>query len=183
MRAIVFNGTRDISVGDRPDPAVQSPTDAVVRVVRSCDCGSDLWYYCGIRPHEPGSSGHEFIGVVDDLGAQVSTLRKGHFVVAPLIFNCGTCPPCAHGFTANCVRGGSIGNGVSDGGQGEFVRVPFAYATLVKTPAETSLTTSSRHPSHSATSWAPGITQRSAQASERETLSQPCATAPSGCVA
>ena len=72
MRAAVFNGPRSIEVGDRPDPVIQEPTDAVVRVVLACVCGSDLWYYRGESPHAVGSIGHEFIGVVEDIGAEVT---------------------------------------------------------------------------------------------------------------
>jgi threonine dehydrogenase-like Zn-dependent dehydrogenase len=76
MRAAVYNGPRSIEVADRPDPVIQESTDAVVRVVLACVCGSDLWYYRGESPHAIGSIGHEFIGVVEDLGADVAGLAK-----------------------------------------------------------------------------------------------------------
>jgi threonine dehydrogenase-like Zn-dependent dehydrogenase len=134
MRAAIFNGPRDIVVGDRPDPAITAPTDAVVRVVLGCVCGSDLWYYRGESPHALGPIGHEFIGVVTDVGSAVTGLEEGDFVVAPFVYSDGTCPHCLAGWPSNCANGGSFGNHGIDGGQGEAVRVPFADATLVKVP-------------------------------------------------
>jgi threonine dehydrogenase-like Zn-dependent dehydrogenase len=134
MRAAIFNGPHDIVVGDRPDPAITEPTDAVVRVVLGCVCGSDLWYYRGASPHALGPIGHEFIGVVTDVGSAVTGLEEGDFVVAPFTYSDGTCPHCLAGWPSNCANGGSFGNHGIDGGQGEAVRVPFADATLVKVP-------------------------------------------------
>jgi threonine dehydrogenase-like Zn-dependent dehydrogenase len=132
MRAAIFNGPHRIEVGDRPDPIIVEPTDAVVRVVMGCVCGSDLWYYRGESPHELGPIGHEFTGVVEEVGADVDTLAKGDFVVAPFTYSDGTCPHCLAGVTSQCVNGGSFGNHGIDGGQGEAVRVPLAGTTLVK---------------------------------------------------
>jgi threonine dehydrogenase-like Zn-dependent dehydrogenase len=134
VRAAIFQGERRVEVGDRPDPTIENPTDATVRVVRGCVCGSDLWYYRGINRHKVGSIGHEFIGVVEAIGAGVSHLAEGDFVIAPFTFSDGSCPACAAGFPSNCRHGGAFGNGDIDGGQGEKVRVPFAEATLVKVP-------------------------------------------------
>ena len=134
MRAAIFNGPRRIEVGDRPDPVIVEPTDAVVRVVMGCVCGSDLWYYRGESPHELGPIGHEFTGVVEEVGADVDTLARGDFVVAPFTYSDGTCPHCLAGVTSQCVNGGSFGNHGIDGGQGEAVRVPLAGTTLVKVP-------------------------------------------------
>jgi len=134
MKAAIFKGKGSIELGERPDPQIQEPTDAVVRVVRGCVCGSDLWYYRGINPHKVGSIGHEYIGVVDEVGADVQDLAVGDFVIAPFTFNDGTCPACRAGFESNCEHGGSFGDGTIDGGQGERVRAPFADATLVKVP-------------------------------------------------
>jgi len=131
MKATLFNADGTISLGERPDPTLQEPTDALVRVVRGCVCGSDLWYYRGINKHRAGSIGHEFIGVVEEIGSAVTTLKIGDLVIAPFTFNDGTCPACVAGFTANCFHGGSFGDGSRDGGQGERVRSPFADATLV----------------------------------------------------
>jgi threonine dehydrogenase-like Zn-dependent dehydrogenase len=134
MRAAIYNGPNDISLGERPDPAVEHPTDAIVRVIRGCVCGSDLWYYRGISEHKVGSIGHEFIGVVEETGADVHDLAKGDFVIAPFTFSDGSCPACQSGFPSNCDHGGAFGNGDTDGGQGEFVRTPYAESTLVKVP-------------------------------------------------
>ena len=134
MRAAVFNGPRSIEIGERPDPVIQEPTDAVVRVVLACVCGSDLWYYRGESPHAVGSIGHEFMGIVEATGADVQGIAAGDLVVAPFIFSDMSCGHCLHGSTISCSRGGSFGNGTIDGGQGEAVRVPLAGSTLVKVP-------------------------------------------------
>ncbi len=134
MRAAIFGGPGDIAVGERPDPVLQAPGDAVVRVVLGCVCGSDLWYYRGDSPHALGPIGHEFIGVVHEVGADVRDIKKGQLVVAPFTFCDGTCVNCVAGWPSNCLNGGSFGNHGVDGGQGEAVRVPFADATLVAVP-------------------------------------------------
>jgi threonine dehydrogenase-like Zn-dependent dehydrogenase len=134
MRAAIFGGPGRIEVGDRPDPIITAPTDAVVRIALACVCGSDLWYYRGESRHDIGPIGHEFIGVVAEVGSAVSGLAEGDFVVAPFTYNDGTCPHCLAGWPSNCANGGSFGNHGIDGGQGEAVRVPFADATLVKVP-------------------------------------------------
>ena len=134
MRAAIYHGPHAITVGERPDPSIQLPTDAVVRVVLACVCGSDLWYYRGESPHELGPIGHEFIGVVEDLGADVRGLARGDLVIAPFAFSDGTCAHCRAGWMPSCVAGGAFGNHGVDGGQGEAVRVPFAEATLVPVP-------------------------------------------------
>src|SRR3954462_13705954 len=133
MRAAIFHEPRRIEAGDRPDPSLQEPTDAIVRVVLACVCGSDLWYYRGDSEFAPGPIGHEFIGVVENVGAQVSNLKKGDLVIAPFAFSDGTCPHCRAGITSACASGGFFPmNG--DGGQGEAVRVPLADGTLVSVP-------------------------------------------------
>jgi threonine dehydrogenase-like Zn-dependent dehydrogenase len=133
MRAALFEAPHKITVGDRPDAAIVEPTDAVVRVTLTCVCGSDLWYYRGDSPFEPGPIGHEFVGVVEDVGAEVRDIAKGDFVIAPFAYSDGTCPHCRHGITSACASGGFFPmNG--DGGQGEAVRVPLADGTLVPVP-------------------------------------------------
>jgi threonine dehydrogenase-like Zn-dependent dehydrogenase len=134
MKAAIFNGPSDITVGFRPDPTVRTPTDAIVRVTLTCVCGSDLWYYRGLSPHDLGAIGHEFVGVVEDVGADVRDLRRGNLVVSPFTYNDGSCVLCRGGWFSNCLDGGGYGNHGMDGGQGEAVRVPFADATLVKVP-------------------------------------------------
>ncbi|MBS9534972.1 zinc-dependent alcohol dehydrogenase family protein [Mycobacterium sp. M1] len=140
MRATVIHGAGDIRFEERPDPRIQSPADAVVRVLRSCVCGSDLWAYRGVQPTPaPHPIGHEFIGIVEDIGAEVSTLRAGDFVISPFTDSDGTCAHCRNGITTSCVNFGFWGHTTAsgellDGGQGEYVRVPFADGTLVKVP-------------------------------------------------
>ena len=134
MKAAIFNGKGKIELGERPDPKIQEPTDALVRVVLGCVCGSDLWYYRGLSPHALGPIGHEFIGIVEEVGAEVHTIKKNDFVIAPFTFCDGTCANCRAGWPSNCMHGGSFGNHGFDGGQGEAVRAPFADATLVKVP-------------------------------------------------
>ena len=134
MRAAIFNGPHSIGVGERPDPAITESTDAIVRVVLGCVCGSDLWYYRGETPHAIGSIGHEFIGIVEEIGAEVHGVAKGNLVVAPFVYCDGSCPNCQVGMTSHCLAGGSFGNGTTDGGQGEMVRVPLAGSSLVPVP-------------------------------------------------
>ncbi|MFJ8307424.1 MULTISPECIES: zinc-dependent alcohol dehydrogenase family protein [unclassified Streptomyces] len=137
MRATVIHAPHDIRVEEVPDPKVQVSTDAVVRVLRACICGSDLWAYRGESERQPGQRiGHEFLGIVEEAGADVRGLRKGDLVVAPFVWSDGTCDFCAEGLTTSCPQGGFWGSVGSDGGQGEAVRVPFADATLVQLPAD-----------------------------------------------
>jgi threonine dehydrogenase-like Zn-dependent dehydrogenase len=134
MRAAIFQGPKDIVVGERPDPVIREPTDVVVRVLMACVCGSDLWYYRGDSDHATGSIGHEFIGVVETIGTEVDSVGVGELVVAPFIFSDMSCPHCRNGSTISCVQGGNFGNGTIDGGQGEAVRVPLGGSTLVPVP-------------------------------------------------
>lgn len=137
MRATVIHGPNDIRVEEVPDAAVRNPTDAVVRVVLACICGSDLWAYRGVAQRQPGQRiGHEFLGVVEAVGAEVGSVRVGDLVVAPFVWSDGTCDFCREGLHTSCPHGGFWGSVGSDGGQGEAVRVPYADGTLVKLPAE-----------------------------------------------
>ncbi|HWD84714.1 MAG TPA: zinc-dependent alcohol dehydrogenase family protein [Solirubrobacteraceae bacterium] len=133
MRAAIFHAPFEVAPGDRPDAAIREDTDAIVRVVLACVCGSDLWLYRGQTPFEPGPIGHEFIGIVEEVGSDVKTILKGDLVIAPFAFSDGTCPNCLQGITTACRQGGFFPlNG--DGGQGEAVRVPLAEGTLVPVP-------------------------------------------------
>ncbi len=142
MKATLIHGTGDVRLEDVPDPSVQKPHDALVRVTASCVCGSDLWPYRGENPVEaPRRIGHEFVGVVEDIGSEVSTLSVGDFVIAPFLYSDNTCPHCRAGVQSACARGGGFGfddaDGLLvDGGQGEYVRVPMADGTLVATPEQ-----------------------------------------------
>src|SRR4051794_22745181 len=133
MRAAIFNEPRSITAGDRRDPSIVDPTDAIVRVVLACVCGSDLWYYRGETEFEPGPIGHEFIGVVEDVGSEVTGVKTGDFVIAPFAYSDGTCPHCRRGITTACLTGGFFPQN-GDGGQGEAVRVPLADGSLVQVP-------------------------------------------------
>lgn len=135
MRAAVMYGAGDVRVENVPDPKIQNPTDAVVRVVRSCVCGSDLWPYAQMEPSEEGTRmGHEFLGVVEDTGSEVSGLKRGDLVVAPFVWSDNTCDFCREGLPTSCRNGGFYAMDGVDGGQGEAVRVPQANGTLVKLP-------------------------------------------------
>lgn len=135
MKAAIFEGPGKIVVEERPKPTITAPTDAVVRVVLACVCGSDLWFYRGISDIPHGGIGHEFIGVVDEIGSDVTGLAVGDFVISPFSWSDGTCRNCERGFQTACVHAGFFGQGGDgDGGQAEYVRVPQASGTLVKVP-------------------------------------------------
>ncbi|MFD5573720.1 zinc-dependent alcohol dehydrogenase family protein [Streptomyces cadmiisoli] len=135
MRAALMYAAGDVRVEDVPDPGIQQPTDAVVRVVRSCICGSDLWPYGSMPAAEHGvRMGHEFLGVVEDTGPDVSGLARGDLVLAPFVWSDNTCDFCRAGLQTSCRHGGPWGRDGVDGGQGEAVRVPQAQGTLVKLP-------------------------------------------------
>ncbi len=136
MKTAIFKGKGNVVVEERPKPVIKAQTDAVVRVVLACVCGSDLWFYRGIANHPEGPVGHEFIGVVEEVGAQVKAVKKGDFVIAPFAYSDGTCANCKAGFQTACVHGGFFGQGTEgDGGQAEFVRVPYADGTLFTVPS------------------------------------------------
>lgn len=140
MRATIIHGPRDIRLEEVPDPRVLHPTDAVVRVSATCVCGSDLWPYRGENPvRRPRPIGHEHVGVVEDVGAEVTTMRPGDFVISPFTWSDNTCAHCRAGVQTACANGGGFGsrdrNGDPvDGCQGELVRVPQADGTLVVVP-------------------------------------------------
>jgi threonine dehydrogenase-like Zn-dependent dehydrogenase len=140
MRATVYHGPRDVRVEDVPDAALQERTDALVRVTHACICGSDLWPYRGELEiyGRPGRTGHEFMGVVEAVGADVRAIRPGQRVIAPFAFSDGTCDFCAQGLQTSCRTGGYWG-GRDDGGQGEAVRAPLADGTLVPLPEDVDL--------------------------------------------
>ena len=135
MRATLIYGAGDVRIGEVPDPGVQQPTDALVRVLRACICGSDLWPYGSKAPVEHGDRiGHEFLGVIEEVGSEVSGFQRGDVVVAPFVWSDGTCDFCREGLQTSCRHGGTWGRDGVDGGQGEAVRVPQAQGTLVKLP-------------------------------------------------
>jgi threonine dehydrogenase-like Zn-dependent dehydrogenase len=140
MRAVVINGVRDIAVEDRPDPALLGDGDAVLRVVAACVCGSDLWPYRGVREPAAGTPmGHELVGVVEQVGADVSSVAVGDFVIAPFSLSDGTCQACRAGATSACDHVTFFGSDDADGhavdgAQGERVRIPLADSSLVAVP-------------------------------------------------
>jgi len=136
MLATRIHGFHDVRLEELPDPRIVEPTDAVVRVVASCICGSDLWQYRqeGERPDGPVQIGHEFLGVVEQTGSAVVNVREGDFVVSPCTWCDNTCEVCLDGLQPACLHGGPWGAPGVDGGQGEKVRVPQADGTLVVAP-------------------------------------------------
>ena len=137
MRATIMYGAGDVRVEEVPDAHLIESTDALVRVSRAGICGSDLWPYKSMEPTDSGRRmGHEFIGVVDDVGADVRTVKPGHLVVSPFLWSDGTCLFCREGLQSECLHGGRYGFDDVDGGQGEAVRVPQADGTLVVLPVD-----------------------------------------------
>ena len=135
MRASVMYGAGDVRVVDVPDPTLRQPTDALVRVVRSCICGSDLHPYHDMPASAEGAPmGHEFVGVVEAVGSDVATVKAGDFVIAPFAYSDGTCEFCGEGLHTACRNGGFFAAGDVGGAQAEAVRVPLADGTLVKAP-------------------------------------------------
>ncbi|MFJ9026872.1 zinc-dependent alcohol dehydrogenase family protein [Streptomyces sp. NPDC102259] len=137
MRATLLYGAGDVRVENVPDSAIKQPTDALVRVTASCVCGSDLWPYASAKPEDgPARMGHEFIGVVEDIGSEVSTVKRGDLVVAPFAISDNTCEFCREGLHTSCAHPqANFWDGEpEEGGQAEAVRVPLADGTLVKLP-------------------------------------------------
>ena len=131
MRATVMYSAGDVRIEDVPDPSIVEPSDAVVRVTRGCICGSDLWPYASMEPSESGQSmGHEAVGVVEEVGAEVRTVKRGDVVVMPFAFSDGTCAFCHEGLHTACVHVGFFGNNGMNGAQAEALRVPYADGTL-----------------------------------------------------
>jgi threonine dehydrogenase-like Zn-dependent dehydrogenase len=135
MRATVMFGAGDVRIEDVPDAHLIEPTDALVAVTRAAICGSDLWPYKTMEHSDAGRRmGHEFIGVVEAVGADVRTVKAGDLVVSPFLWSDGTCVFCQEGLQSECLHGGRYGSDDVDGGQGEAVRVPQADGTLVVLP-------------------------------------------------
>ena len=135
MRATIIHGAGDVRVETVPDPKILEPTDALVRVAAACICGSDLWPYRSMPASQTGARiGHEFLGVIEDVGVDVAGFAAGDLVVAPFVWSDGTCDFCHEGLQTSCRHGGLWGRDGIDGGQGEAVRVPQAAGTLVTLP-------------------------------------------------
>jgi threonine dehydrogenase-like Zn-dependent dehydrogenase len=137
MKAAIFQGPGKIEVREVPDPVIQNPDEAIVKITYSCICGSDLWYYRGLSPMEPGSRiGHELMGIVESVGKNVKKVKPGDLVVAPFVISDGTCDLCRVGETRFCRNGLFWGMKGYDAGQGEKVRLPMADGTLFPIPQE-----------------------------------------------
>jgi threonine dehydrogenase-like Zn-dependent dehydrogenase len=131
-----MHGAGDVRIEDVPDPSIVDPTDAILRVTRACICGSDLWPYVSMEPSQTGQPmGHEAIGVVEEVGADVRTIKPGDLVVMPFAISDGTCDFCREGLTTACVHVGFFGNNGMNGAQAEALRVPYADGTLFPLPA------------------------------------------------
>jgi threonine dehydrogenase-like Zn-dependent dehydrogenase len=130
MRATIMPGVHDVRIDNVPDAAIIEPTDAVIRITRACICGSDLWPYNGGPNVEGQRMGHEAIGVVEDVGGDVRTIRRGQVVIMPFANSDGTCLFCEEGLQTACVHRDFFGNGTLDGAQAEAMRIPMADGTL-----------------------------------------------------
>ena len=132
MRGVVMYAPGDVRVEDRPDPRILQPTDAIIRLAGTCICGSDLWPYRGIEAVEgPSPMGHEYAGIVEEVGSAVTAVRPGQFVVGSFFASDNTCQICRAGYQSSCVHREPIG---AEGAQAELLRIPLADGTLVATP-------------------------------------------------
>jgi threonine dehydrogenase-like Zn-dependent dehydrogenase len=132
VRGAVLHAPGDVRVEERPDPAIEAPTDAVIRLVASCVCGSDLWPYRGVEAvRKPRPMGHEYVGVVEEIGSDVRTVRPGQFVVGSFFASDNTCEICRAGYQTHCVQRQAA---AATGAQAEYARITLADGTLVATP-------------------------------------------------
>jgi threonine dehydrogenase-like Zn-dependent dehydrogenase len=132
LRGAVLHAPGDVRVEDRPDPRIEQPTDAVIRLVAACVCGSDLWPYRGIEAVSgPSPMGHEYVGVVEEVGSDVRTVQPGQFVVGSFFASDNTCEICRAGYQTHCV---DRQPGAPTGAQAQYARIPLADGTLVATP-------------------------------------------------
>jgi len=132
MRGAVLYAPHDVRIEDRPDPTIVEPTDAIIRLSATCVCGSDLWPYRGIEGVEvPAPMGHEYVGIVEEVGPSVTTIKPGHFVIGSFFASDNTCEICRAGYQSSCIHRELMGR---IGTQAELARVPLADGTLVATP-------------------------------------------------
>jgi threonine dehydrogenase-like Zn-dependent dehydrogenase len=132
MRGAVLYAPGDIRVEERDDPKITEPTDAIIRLSATCVCGSDLWPYRGIEPVQgPSPMGHEYAGVVQEVGSQVTNITPGQFVIGSFFASDNTCELCQAGYQSACLHRQPVG---AEGAQAESLRVPLADGTLVATP-------------------------------------------------
>jgi threonine dehydrogenase-like Zn-dependent dehydrogenase len=131
MRGVILHAPRDVRVEQREDPKVEHPTDAIIRLAATCVCGSDLWPYRGLEPVDgPAPMGHEYVGVVEEVGGDVQTIKAGQFVIGSFFASDNTCEICRAGYQSSCVHRVPMG---SIGTQAELARIPLADGTLVAT--------------------------------------------------
>jgi threonine dehydrogenase-like Zn-dependent dehydrogenase len=129
MKGAVLHGARDIRFEERPDPKILEPTDVILKLSATCVCGSDLWPYRGIdAPKEPAAMGHEYCGIVEDVGTAVKNIKRGQFVVGSFFASDNTCAICQAGYQSRCTHMQYVGAG---GAQAPYLRVPLADGTLV----------------------------------------------------
>lgn len=132
MKGAVLFAPRDVRYVEREDPKIIEPTDVILRLSATCVCGSDLWPYRGIQPIKgPTPMGHEYVGIVEEVGRDVRTVKKGQFVVGSFFASDDTCPICRAGYQSRCVNAVPMG---ALGAQAPLLRVPLADGTLVATP-------------------------------------------------
>ncbi|SFK43394.1 zinc-dependent alcohol dehydrogenase family protein [Cellulomonas sp. KH9] len=131
MRAVIMERPGEVRVVDREQPRIEQPTDAVIEVTATCICGSDLWPYRGIESADHAWMGHEYVGVVREVGAQVRDVRVGQFVVGSFFASDDTCEICRSGYQSHCVQRVPMG---MIGTQAQYARIPLADGTLVATP-------------------------------------------------
>ncbi|MBB2968309.1 zinc-dependent alcohol dehydrogenase family protein [Leifsonia aquatica] len=133
MRGVIMNAPGEVVVAERPDPVIVEPTDAIIRLTATCICGSDLWPYRGTEHADHAPMGHEYVGVVEEVGADVATVKPGDFVVGSFVASDNTCEICRAGYQSRCVHNVMMG-GI--GTQAEKARIPLADGTLVATPGQ-----------------------------------------------
>ena len=132
MKGTILYGPRDIRFEERDDPKIIEPTDAILRIAATCVCGSDLWPYRGDDAiSQPTPMGHEYCGIVEEVGREVKKVKPGQFVVGSFFASDNTCPICQAGYQSRCVDARLMGN---EGAQAPYLRVPLADGTLVATP-------------------------------------------------
>ena len=132
MRGVVMYAPGDVRVDERPDPRILQPTDAIIRLSGTCICGSDLWPYRGIEAVAgPSPMGHEYAGIIEEVGSAVTTVKPGQFVVGSFFASDNTCDICRAGYQSSCIHREPVG---AEGAQAELLRVPLADGTLVATP-------------------------------------------------
>ncbi|RPE46876.1 threonine dehydrogenase-like Zn-dependent dehydrogenase [Streptomyces sp. Ag109_O5-1] len=134
MRGVVMYTAGDVRVEEREDPKIIEPTDAIVKLSATCICGSDLWPYRGVEPVDHTLMGHEYVGVVEEVGPEVKNVRAGDFVVGSFVISDNTCEICRAGFQSKCVHAEFVHAGI--GTQAEKARIPYADGTLVATPGQ-----------------------------------------------